>query len=136
MTAKIVECALFYNLKNHLEGKESYWLSVKAINENIGTDSEAYRNLDTKEINKRKLFSKTILSVKVNSCGAPSNRITSFLPSFYGDRPALAKPHWSKLLQIPPKVISKPSPRFWRPKLICESLLKKPSSTGIYTTRS
>ena len=45
MTAKIVECALFYNLKNHLEGKESYWLSVKAINENISSDSEAYRQM-------------------------------------------------------------------------------------------
>ena len=53
----IVVCALFYKLKNHFEGKESYWLSVKAINENIDSDSEAYRNLDTKEINKRKLFS-------------------------------------------------------------------------------
>ena len=46
LTHMIVVCALFYELKNHLECKESYWFSVKAINENIGSDSEAYRNLN------------------------------------------------------------------------------------------
>ena len=53
---KIVVCALFYKLKNHLEGKESYWLSVKAINENIGSDSEAYRYLSLPFITNRILY--------------------------------------------------------------------------------
>ena len=52
----IVECRLFYKLENHFEGKESYWLSVKAMNENIGSDSEAYRYLSLPFITNRILY--------------------------------------------------------------------------------
>ena len=56
MPHMIVVCALFYKLKNHLEGKESYWLSVKPINENIDSDREASRYLSLPFITNRILY--------------------------------------------------------------------------------